>query len=178
MHSMGEHKPGKLEQMARRKKYNVGDQVVYPQHGVATIQKIEDKEVLGAKQSYLVLELDEGDLTLMVPAASVEEVGIRNLIGKEQVEEVLGILGKAKVTDGADNWSRRFKANSEKLRSGDIQQVAEVVRNLSIRDKQKGLSTGERRMLNRARRILAGEIAVALKLDTEGAEEVLENALA
>jgi CarD family transcriptional regulator len=123
------------------------------------------------------LELDEGDLTLMVPAAAVEEVGIRNLIGKEQVEEVLGILGKAKVTDGADNWSRRFKANSEKLRSGDIQMVAEVVRNLSIRDKQKGLSTGERRMLNRARRILAGEIAVALKLDPEGAEEVLENAL-
>jgi len=163
--------------MARRKRYKVGDQVVYPQHGVATIQKIEDKEVLGAKQSYLVLELDEGDLTLMVPAASVEEVGIRNLIGKEQVEEVLGILGKAKVTDGADNWSRRFKANSEKLRSGDIQQVAEVVRNLSIRDKQKGLSTGERRMLNRARRILAGEIAVALKLDAEGADEVLENAL-
>ncbi|MCA1830473.1 MAG: CarD family transcriptional regulator [Actinobacteria bacterium] len=163
--------------MARRKRYKVGDQVVYPQHGVATIQKIEDKEVLGEKQSYLVLELDEGDLTLMVPAASVEEVGIRNLIGKEQVEEVLGILGKAKVTDGADNWSRRFKANSEKLRSGDIQQVAEVVRNLSIRDKQKGLSTGERRMLSRARRILAGEIAVALKLDAEGAEEVLENAL-
>jgi CarD family transcriptional regulator len=164
--------------MARRKRYKVGDQVVYPQHGVATIQKIEDKEVLGEKQSYLVLELDEGDLTLMVPAAAVEEVGIRNLIGKEQVDEVLGILGKAKVTDGADNWSRRFKANSEKLRSGDIQMVAEVVRNLSIRDKQKGLSTGERRMLNRARRILAGEIAVALKLDTEGAEEVLENALA
>jgi CarD family transcriptional regulator len=163
--------------MARRKRYKVGDQVVYPQHGVATIQKIEDKEVLGEKQSYLVLELDEGDLTLMVPAAAVEEVGIRNLIGKEQVEEVLGILGKAKVTDGADNWSRRFKANSEKLRSGDIQLVAEVVRNLSIRDKQKGLSTGERRMLNRARRILAGEIAVALKLDADGAEEVLENAL-
>ena len=112
--------------MARRKRYKVGDQVVYPQHGVATIQKIEDKEVLGEKQSYLVLELDEGDLTLMVPAASVEEVGIRNL---------------------------------------------------SIRDKQKGLSTGERRMLNRARRILAGEIAVALKLDAEGADEVLENAL-
>ncbi len=163
--------------MARRKRYKVGDQVVYPQHGVATIQKIEDKEVLGEKQAYLVLELDEGDLTLMVPAASVEEVGIRNLIGKDEVEEVLGILGKAKVTDGADNWSRRFKANSEKLRSGDIQMVAEVVRNLSIRDKQKGLSTGERRMLNRARRILAGEIAVALKLDPEGAEEVLENAL-
>ncbi|MEX2395096.1 MAG: CarD family transcriptional regulator [Actinomycetota bacterium] len=163
--------------MARKKKYKVGDQVVYPQHGVATIQKIEEKDVLGARQSYLVLELDEGDLTLMVPAASVEEVGIRNLIGKDQVEEVLRILRKGRITDGADNWSRRFKANSEKLKSGDIQMVAEVVRNLSIRDRQKGLSTGERRMLNRARRILSGEIAVALKLDNEGAEAVLEDAL-
>jgi CarD family transcriptional regulator len=164
--------------MARRKKYKVGDQVVYPQHGVATIQKIEDKEVLGEKQSYLVLELDEGDLTLMVPAASVEEVGIRNLIGKSEVDEVLKVLSKGRITDGADNWSRRFKANSEKLKSGDIHQVAEVVRNLSIRDRQKGLSTGERRMLNRARQILSGEIAVALKLDSEKAEEVLEEALA
>ncbi len=164
--------------MARRKRYKVGDQVVYPQHGVATIQKIEDKDVLGESQSYLVLELDEGDLTLMVPASSVEEVGIRNLIGKDQVEEVLRILRKGRITDGADNWSRRFKANSEKLKSGDIQMVAEVVRNLSIRDRQKGLSTGERRMLNRARRILSGEIAVALKLDNEGAEAVLEDALA
>jgi CarD family transcriptional regulator len=163
--------------MARRKRYKVGDQVVYPQHGVATIQKIEDKNVLGANQEYLVLELDEGDLTLMVPAASVEEVGIRNLIGKDQVEEVLRVLRKAKVTDGADNWSRRFKANSEKLRSGDIQMVAEVVRNLSLRDRQKGLSTGERRMLNRARKILSGEIAVALKLNGEEAEDVLEKAL-
>ena len=163
--------------MARRKRYKVGDQVVYPQHGVATIQKIEDKDVLGERQSYLVLELDEGDLTLMVPASSVEEVGIRNLIGKDQVEEVLRILRKGRITDGADNWSRRFKANSEKLKSGDIQMVAEVVRNLSIRDRQKGLSTGERRMLNRARRILSGEIAVALKLDNEGAEAVLEDAL-
>jgi CarD family transcriptional regulator len=114
----------------------------------------------------------------MVPASSVEEVGIRNLIGKDQVEEVLRILRKGRITDGADNWSRRFKANSEKLKSGDIQMVAEVVRNLSIRDRQKGLSTGERRMLNRARRILSGEIAVALKLDNEGAEAVLEDALA
>jgi CarD family transcriptional regulator len=163
--------------MARKKKFKVGDQVVYPQHGVATIQKIEDKEVLGSNQSYLVLELDQGDLTLMVPAASVEEVGIRNLIGKEQVEEVLRVLGKGRVTDGAENWSRRFKANSEKLRSGDIQLVADVVRNLSIRDRQKGLSTGEKRMLNRARQILAGEIAVALKLEADEAEAVLEEAL-
>jgi len=168
---------GKLNQMARKKKYKIGDQVVYPQHGVATIQKIEEKDVLGSIQTYLVLELDAGDLTLMVPAASVEEVGLRNLIGKDQVEEVLRVLGKGRVTDGAENWSRRFKANQEKLKSGDIQMVADVVRNLSIRDRQKGLSTGEKRMLNNARRILAGEIAVALKLEAEEAEAVLEKAL-
>lgn len=164
-------------QMPRKKRYKVGDQVVYPQHGVATIQKIEEKEVLGERQSYLVLELDQGDLTLMVPAASVEEVGIRNLIGKDQVDQVLKVLRKGRVTDGAENWSRRFKANSEKLRSGDIQLVAEVVRNLSIRDREKGLSTGEKRMLNRAREILTGELAVALKLEAGEAEEVLEKAL-
>src|SRR5262245_26129928 len=107
---------GNILQMARKKRYKVGDQVVYPQHGVATIQRIEDKEVLGDKTTYLVLELDQGDLTLMVPAASVEEVGLRNLIGREQVEEVLRVLSKGRVTDGAENWSRRFKANQEKLR--------------------------------------------------------------
>lgn len=166
-----------MAQMPRKKKYKVGDQVVYPQHGVATIQKIEEKDVLGEPQTYLVLELDQGDLTLMVPSASVEDVGIRNLINKEQVDEVLKVLGKGRVTDGAENWSRRYKANSEKLRSGDIELVADVVRNLSIRDREKGLSTGEKRMLNRARQILTGEIAVALKLEAEEAEEVLEKAL-
>lgn len=166
-----------MTQMPRKKKYKVGDQVVYPQHGVATIQKIEEKDVLGEPQTYLVLELDQGDLTLMVPSASVEDVGIRNLINKEQVDEVLKVLGKGRVTDGAENWSRRYKANSEKLRSGDIELVADVVRNLSIRDREKGLSTGEKRMLNRARQILTGEIAVALKLEAEEAEEVLEKAL-
>ncbi len=162
---------------AGRNGYKVGDQVVYPQHGVATIQQIEDKDVLGERRQYLVLQLDAGDLTLMVPAAACEDVGIRNLIGKDQVEAVLKVLRKGQVTDNAENWSRRFKANQEKLKSGDIYQVAEVVRNLSIRERQKGLSTGEKRMLNRARGILTGEIAVALSVEAEEAEAVLEKAL-
>jgi len=165
--------------MARKKKigYKVGDQVVYPHHGVATIEKIEDKDVLGEEKTYLVLRLDAGDLTLMVPTESCESVGIRNLIGKGEVESVLDVLRKGEVTDGAENWSRRFKANSEKLRSGDIELVAEVVRNLSIRERDKGLSTGEKRMLNRARQILAGEIAVALSVEADEAEDVLSKAL-
>lgn len=161
----------------RRNGYKVGDQVVYPHHGVATIERIEDKAVLGDKKTYLVLRLDAGDLTLMVPADSCEEVGIRNLINKDQVDGVLKVLRKGEVTDNAENWSRRFKANSEKIKSGDIQQVAEVVRNLSIREREKGLSTGEKRMLNKARQILAGEIAVALSVEADEAEAVLEKAL-
>lgn len=158
--------------------YRVGDQVVYPHHGVATIERIENKTVLGEKKTYLVLKLDSGDLTLMVPAENVEEVGIRDLIDRKQVDEVLSILGTGKVTDHADNWSRRFKQNQELLRSGDISSVAEVVRNLSIRERDKGLSTGERRMLNRAREILTGELAVALSVEPEEAEQVLADALA
>lgn len=158
-------------------RFRVGDQVVYPHHGVATIERIEDKEVLGERKSYLVLRLDAGDLTLMVPADSCEDVGIRDLIGKDQVDNVLKVLKKGKVTDSAENWSRRYKANSEKIKSGDIQQVAEVVRNLSIREREKGLSTGEKRMLNKARQILAGEMAVALSVELEEAEAVLEKAL-
>jgi CarD family transcriptional regulator len=161
----------------KRSGFKVGDQVVYPHHGVATIERIEDKDVLGEKKSYLVLRLDAGDLTLMVPAEACEEVGIRNLIGKDQVDGVLKVLKKGKVTDNAENWSRRYKANSEKLKSGDIQLVAEVVRNLSIRERDKGLSTGEKRMLNKARQILAGEMAVALSVEVEEAEKVLEKAL-
>lgn len=157
--------------------YKVGDQVVYPHHGVATIERIEEKDVLGERRTYLVLSLDSGDLTLMVPAESVEDVGVRDLIGKEQVEAVLKVLRKNEVTDNAENWSRRFKANQEKIKSGDIKQVAEVVRNLSIREREKGLSTGEKRMLNKARQILAGELAVAMKVDAEEAEQVLEKAL-
>ncbi|HVE91267.1 MAG TPA: CarD family transcriptional regulator [Actinomycetota bacterium] len=161
----------------RGKAYKIGDQVVYPHHGVATIERIEDKDVLGECRQYLVLKLDAGDLTLMVPAASCEEVGIRNLIDRNQVDGVLKVLKRNEVTDNAENWSRRFKANSEKLKSGDVQLVAEVVRNLSIRERQKGLSTGEKRMLNRARQILTGEIAVALSVEAEEAEAVLEKAL-
>lgn len=157
--------------------YKVGDQVVYPHHGVATIERIEEKEVLGELKRYFVLRLDAGDLTLMVPADSCETVGIRRLIGKEQVDGVLRVLKKDEAPDNGENWSRRYKANQERLKSGDILQVSEVVRNLAKRERAKGLSTGEKRMLNKARDILQGEIAVALSVDQDRAGEVLEKAL-
>src|SRR5690554_2103400 len=119
--------------------YSVGDTVIYPHHGAAVIERKEERELKGEAREYLVLRLTYGDLTLMVPADSCEEVGIRNVVSQKEVEQVLDVLrepeGKA-----AGNWSRRFKANYEKLRSGDIYQVAEVVRNLATREKDKGLS--------------------------------------
>jgi CarD family transcriptional regulator len=157
--------------------YSVGDTVIYPHHGAAVIERKEARELKGENREYLVLRLTYGDLTLMVPADSCEEVGIRSVVSKKEVEQVLDVLrepeGKA-----AGNWSRRFKANYEKLRSGDIYQVAEVVRNLATREKDKGLSAGEKRMLTKAKQILLSELAVAIKKDEAKAEELVEKVLA
>jgi CarD family transcriptional regulator len=116
--------------------FDIGDKVVYPHHGAAVVERRETKEAFGEKKEYLVLRLAYGDLTLMVPADNTEGVGLREVINDEEVEEVFAVLRK-KEARMPTNWSRRYKNHSEKLRSGDIYQVAEVVRNLSIRDKDQ-----------------------------------------
>ena len=156
--------------------FSVGDTVVYPHHGAAVIEKKERRELSGEERDYLVLRLTYGDLTLMVPADSCEEVGIRNVVSKKEVERVLNVLREEEPNKNG-NWSRRFKANYEKLRSGDIYQVAEVVRNLATRESDKGLSAGERRMLGKAKQILLSELAVAIKKDEEKAEELIQKVL-
>jgi CarD family transcriptional regulator len=156
--------------------FDVGDKVVYPHHGAAIIERREEKEVFGEKREYLVLKLAYGDLTLMVPSDNTEEVGLREVINDEEVEEVFAVLRK-KEARMPTNWSRRFKNHVEKLKSGDIYQVAEVVRNLSIRDKDKGLSAGEKRMLTKARQILVSELTFAIGVSEEEAEKRLDEAL-
>jgi len=156
--------------------FDIGDKVVYPHHGAAIVERREVKEAFGEKREYLVLRLAYGDLTLMVPADNTEGVGLREVINDEEVEEVFAVLRK-KEARMPTNWSRRYKNHSEKLRSGDIYQVAEVVRNLSIRDKDKGLSAGEKRMLSRARQILVSELTFALDVNEEEAEKRLDEAL-
>ena len=156
--------------------FDIGDKVVYPHHGAAIVERREVKEAFGQKKEYLVLRLAYGDLTLMVPADNTDGVGLREVINDEEVEEVFAVLRK-KEARMPTNWSRRYKNHSEKLRSGDIYQVAEVVRNLSIRDKDKGLSAGEKRMLSRARQILVSELTFALDVDEETAEKRLDEAL-
>ena len=156
--------------------FDIGDKVVYPHHGAAIVERREVKEAFGQKREYLVLRLAYGDLTLMVPTDNTDGVGLREVINDEEVEEVFAVLRK-KEARMPTNWSRRYKNHSEKLRSGDIYQVAEVVRNLSIRDKDKGLSAGEKRMLSRARQILVSELTFALDVDEETAEKRLDEAL-
>ena len=156
--------------------FRVGDKVVYPHHGAATIEKKEKKDVFGEKKDYLILKLAYGDLTLMVPADNAEDIGLRDVINDEEVEEVFAVLRK-KEARMPTNWSRRFKNHVEKLKSGDIYQVAEVVRNLSIREADKGLSAGEKRMLARARQILVSELTFALNVDEEAAEARLDAVL-
>ena len=156
--------------------FDVGDKVVYPHHGAAVIERREQKEAFGETNEYLVLRLAYGDLTLMVPTNKTDEVGLREVINDEEVEEVFAVLRK-KEARMPTNWSRRYKNHVEKLKSGDIYQVAEVVRNLSIRDKDKGLSAGEKRMLNRARQILVSELTFAFDSTEEKAEAMLDKVL-
>ena len=156
--------------------FDVGDKVVYPHHGAAVIERREKKEAFGEAREYLILKLAYGDLTLMVPCDNTDEVGLREVINHEEVEEVFAVLRK-KEARMPTNWSRRYKNHVEKLKSGDVYQVAEVVRNLSIRDKDKGLSAGEKRMLTRARQILVSELTFAIGVSEEEAEKRLNDAL-
>lgn len=157
-------------------RFKVGDKVVYPHHGAAIIQRKEKRKFEGSETDYFVLRLAYGDLTLMVPVDRTDEIGLREIINDEEVEEVFAVLRK-KDARMPTNWSRRYKNHVEKLKSGDIYQVAEVVRNLSLRENDKGLSAGEKRMLARARQILVSELTFALGVDEEAAEATLDQVL-
>jgi CarD family transcriptional regulator len=152
--------------------FKVGDTVVYPHHGAALIEAIETRTIKGEQKEYLVLKVAQGDLTVRVPADNAEYVGVRDVVG--QVFQVL----RAPHTEEPTNWSRRYKANLEKLASGDVNKVAEVVRDLWRRDQERGLSAGEKRMLAKARQILVGELALAENTDEEKAETILDEVLA
>ena len=156
--------------------FDVGDKVVYPHHGAAIIERREKRNVFGENREYLVLKLAYGDLKVSIPVDKAEEIGLRDVINDEEVGEVFAVLRK-KEARMPTNWSRRFKNHVEKLKSGDIYQVAEVVRNLSIREKDKGLSAGEKRMLTKARQILVSELTFSKSCNEEEAEKMLDEVL-
>ena len=157
--------------------FEVGETVVYPHHGAATIIEVKDRIIRGESKKYLKLNVTQGDLIIEVPAENVDLVGVRDVIGKEGLDRVFDVL-RAPFTEEPTNWSRRYKANLEKLASGDVIKVSEVVRDLWRRDQDRGLSAGEKRMLAKARQILVSELALAQKSTGEEASEVLDGVLA
>jgi len=157
--------------------FNVGETVVYPHHGAALIEAIETRVIKGEERRYLVLKVTQGDLTVRVPADNVDLVGVRDVVNAEGLDRVFDVL-RAEHTEEPTNWSRRYKANLEKLASGDVIKVAEVVRDLWRRERDRGLSAGEKRMLAKARQILVSELALAEHTNEDKAEKLLDEVLA
>src|SRR4051794_13152678 len=157
--------------------FKVGDKVVYPHHGAGTVVKKEQREVLGQKREYLTIKILHNDMTVNVPCENAEKVGLRGVIDEQMVEKVLKAL-QGSGTVMPKNWNRRFKHNRDKMKTGDIFELAEVVRNLSLRDHEKGLSTGEKQMFVKAKKILVSELMYAKGMDEEEAAEWLDDILA
>ncbi|WP_019180209.1 CarD family transcriptional regulator [Microbacterium yannicii] len=157
--------------------FEVGETVVYPHHGAATIIEVKDRIIKGETKKYLKLNVTQGDLIIEVPAENVDLVGVRDVIGQDGLDRVFEVL-RAPFTEEPTNWSRRYKANLEKLASGDVIKVSEVVRDLWRRDQDRGLSAGEKRMLAKAKQILISELALAEKTDEEKASVILDEVLA
>lgn len=156
--------------------YSIGDKVVYPMQGAGTIEKIEEKEILGELQQYYVLKLPYDGMTVMVPVGKEASVGIRSVVSGEHMDKVMELL-QGKSTEMPSNWNHRHRENTDKLKSGDAYQVAEVVRNLGRFEKEKKLSTGEKKLLTNARRILVSEMVLVSGISAEEAEEIIEKAL-
>ncbi len=157
--------------------FELGDSVVYPHHGAGKVLKKERKAMFGEEREYLTIKILHNDMTVMVPCENAGRAGLRRIIDEEAVQKVLAVL-QDELSDMPKNWNRRFKHNRDKIKTGDIYELAEVVRNLAIREHDKGLSTGEKQMFTRAKKILASELMYALDMDEEGAEEHLDNLLA
>jgi len=156
--------------------FEIGDNVVYPHHGAGQVIKKEQKEILGEVREYLTIKILHNDMTVMVPCENAGKAGLRRVIDEETVKKVLSVLSDD-VSEMPKNWNRRFKHNRDKIKTGDIYELAEVVRNLAVREQDKGLSTGEKQMYTRAKKILASEMMYALEKTEDEAEAYLDDLL-
>jgi CarD family transcriptional regulator, regulator of rRNA transcription len=165
-----------IEVGVRACNFEVGDNVVYPQHGAGVVLKKETRDLLGENRDYLTIQILHNGMTAMVPCEHAHAAGLRRVIDREQVEKVIGVLTD-EVSEMPKSWTRRFKHNREKIKTGDVYELAEVVRDLAIREWEKGLSAGEKQMCTRAKRILASEFMYALDKDEDGAQSYLDKLL-
>ena len=153
--------------------FNVGDKIVYPMHGAGVIDAIEEKDILGEKQAYYILKMP-GEVKVMVQTAKAEEIGVRSIIDKSSAEKVFRVL-ESDETEMSMNWNKRYRDNMDKMKSGDIYKVADVVRNLSFKQKEKGLSTGEKKMLNNAKQILVSELVLTEHATQDEIEQMVDS---
>ena len=156
--------------------YKVGDKVVYPHHGAGVVAKKESRTILGQEREYLTIKILHNDMTVNVPTENADRVGLRKVIDEDMVVRVVKVL-HGNGTKMPKNWNRRFKYNRDKMKTGDIFELAEVVRNLSLRDQEKGLSTGEKQMFVKAKKILASELMYAKGMDEDDAAVWLDDEL-
>lgn len=156
--------------------FKIGDKVVYPMHGAGIIEGIEEKEILGDFKTFYVLKLPTKSMKVMLPVENAQSLGVRNIVQSDDVSKVMDLLGQQK---GAmpDNWNRRYRSNLEKVKTGDIFEVAQVVRNLEILDREKGLSTGERKMLNNTKQILVSELILANNMKEDEAVSLVNTTI-
>ena len=153
--------------------FNVGDKVVYPMHGAGTIDSIDKKNILDEEIEYINISMP-GGVKVMVPSNQASKQGLRNIISQNDVEKVFCIL-ETDETQMSDNWNKRYRDNMDKMKSGDIYEVADVVRNLSFKQKEKGLSTGEKKMLNNAKQILVSELVLVENTTNAEMEQLVDN---
>ena len=153
--------------------YHIGDSVVYPMHGAGVIVSIEEREILGDRKKYYVMEMPIGDMRVMIPMDNLDKIGIRDVITTQKADEVIQDL---KEYDGemTSNWNKRYRENMVRIKSGDVFEVSHVVKSLMLRDHEKGLSTGERKMLNSAKQILVSELVLAKHLMQSEVEQMIE----
>ncbi len=156
--------------------FNIGEKIVYPMHGAGVIESIEEREILGERKKYYIMKMPIGDMQVMIPLDQIADIGIRKVIDTKEIEDVLDVLADD-ITEMHKNWNRRYRANMELIKTGDVYEIAEVVRNLTIMDNEKGLSTGERKMLSNARQILISEIVLVAEMTEEEAITLIEEVI-
>ncbi len=156
--------------------FAIGDKIVYPMHGAGIIEEIEEKQILGENRKYYILRVPFGDMKIMIPIDSCAEIGVRSVISDQEVIQVIEVL-TSDSTEMSNNWNRRYRENMEKLKTGDIFSVAEVVRNLMRTDKEKKLSTGEKKMLSNAKQILISEIILVKDVDMDEVDKIINSAI-
>ncbi|NLE24115.1 MAG: CarD family transcriptional regulator [Clostridiaceae bacterium] len=154
--------------------FSIGDKIVYPMHGAGVIESIEEKEILGEKKSYYVMKMPVGDMKVMIPINNVDCIGIRDIINRNDADKVFKAL-EVSCDEQTANWNKRYRENMIKIKSGDVFEVAEVVKSLVSRERHKGLSTGERKMLNSAKQILISELVLAKNMNPMDVEDIINN---